>query len=86
MSVAILADDTQKHKPDPDPLLICLERLGCQPEDAIYIGDAASDYLATQNAHVAFGYAKWGSVSSQGIDAPHWVFEKPLDLLKLMQK
>lgn len=86
MSVAILADDTQKHKPDPEPLLICLERLGCQPEDAIYIGDAASDYLAAQNAHVAFGYAKWGSVSSQGIDAPDWVFEKPLDLLKLIQK
>ena len=86
MSVAILADDTQKHKPDPEPLLICLERLGCQPEDTIYIGDAASDYLAAQNAHVAFGYAKWEVCPARASMRPIGSLKKPLDLLKLMQK
>lgn len=85
MSTAILADDTIKHKPDPEPLLLCLQRLNCPLEQAIYIGDAASDYLAARNAHIAFGYAKWGSVSSKGIEHPDWVFEKPLDLLKLLE-
>ena len=57
MFTAILADDTQQHKPDPQPLLECLKRLQLQPEEVIYIGDALSDYLAAKNAHIDFGYA-----------------------------
>ena len=62
MKTAVLANDTVKHKPDPEPLLECLKRLSLQPEDVIYIGDAHSDYLASKNAGIDFGYAKWGSV------------------------
>ena len=79
MKTAVLANDTVKHKPDPEPLLECLKRLSLQPEDVIYIGDAHSDYLASKNAGIDFGYAKWGS-----IDKPDHVFEQPLDLLKLL--
>lgn len=86
MKVAILADDTVKHKPDPEPILECLKRLNIDKSDAIYIGDALSDYRASLNAGVDFGYAKWGSVSSDGIDNPTYVFEHPLDLLKLLEK
>ena len=84
MQVAILADDTDKHKPDPEPLFECLKRINVKPSEAIYIGDALSDYLASQNAHMDFGYAKWGSVSSKGIDEPTYIFETPLELLKLL--
>lgn len=84
MQVAILADDTDKHKPDPEPLFECLKRINGKPSEAIYIGDALSDYLASQNAHMDFGYAKWGSVSSKGIDEPTYIFETPLELLKLL--
>lgn len=84
MEVAILADDTKKHKPDPEPLLKCLEKLSLQVNEVIYIGDALSDYQAAKNAGMDFGYAKWGSVSSQGIDDPDYVFEHPEDLLKLL--
>ena len=84
MKTAVLANDTVKHKPDPEPLLECLKRLSLQPEDVIYIGDAHSDYLASKNAGLDFGYAKWGSVSAKGIDKPDPVFEQPLDLLKLL--
>lgn len=86
MKVAILADDTQKHKPDPEPLFECLKRLGIKPTEAIYIGDALSDYKAAQNAGMDFGYAKWGSVSSDGIDHPDYVFNKPIDLLRLWEE
>lgn len=86
MDVAILADDTTKHKPDPEPLLECIKRLNIEVSEAIYIGDALSDYQASRNAGMAFGYAKWGSVSNEGIDHPDLVFESPLDLLKLLEK
>ena len=86
MSAAILAEDTQKHKPDPEPLLKCLERLGISPEEALYIGDTCSDYLTAGNAGVDFGYARWGSVSSEGILAPDWEFDQPKDLLMLIKE
>lgn len=86
MDVAILADDTTKHKPNPEPLLECIKTLNIEVSEAIYIGDALSDYQASRNAGMDFGYAKWGSVSSEGIDHPDLVFESPLDLLKLLEK
>lgn len=85
IKVAVLADDTKKHKPDPEPLLECIKRLGINVEDALYIGDALSDYQASKNAGMDFGYAKWGSVSDIGIDKPTYIFEKPIDILKLLE-
>ncbi len=82
METAVLADDTDRHKPDPTPLLICLERLGVEPSEAIYIGDARSDYEAARNAHMAFGYATWGSTSSEGIEEPDVVLDAPKDILQ----
>lgn len=82
METAVLADDTDRHKPDPTPLLICLERLGVEPAEAIYIGDARSDYEAARNAHMAFGYATWGSTSSEGIEEPDVVLDAPQDILQ----
>ncbi len=84
MSAAILANDTQKHKPDPEPLLECIRRLNLNAEDVIYIGDARSDYEASKNARIDFGYAKWGSTLNAGIILPAYTFEKPCDLLKLI--
>lgn len=84
MSAVILADDTKLHKPYPEPLLECVKRLDMAVDEVIYIGDAKSDYEAARNAHMDFGYAKWGSVSGNGIDLPEYVFDQPLDLLKLI--
>lgn len=84
METAVLANDTLHHKPHPEPLLECLRRLNIQSCDAIYIGDALSDYQASLNAGVDFGYAEWGSVSSQGIENPTFIFHEPKDLMKLL--
>lgn len=84
MSTAVLAGDTKKHKPDPEPLLECIRRLGIAPEEAIYIGDAPSDYQAAKNAGMDFGYAKWGSVLDMGSARPEWVFERPEEMGKMV--
>ena len=84
MKATILAEDTDKHKPDPTPLLECLKRLQLQPDEVIYIGDARSDELASQNAHIDFGYAKWGNVAKEEMKNATIVLEKPLDLLQLI--
>ena len=55
MEAVILQDDTTFHKPHPEPLLKCIEKLNLKPEEVIYIGDAHSDYEASKNAHIDFG-------------------------------
>lgn len=85
MAAAVLAEDTVKHKPNPEPILACLEQLGVEPSEAIYIGDAPSDSVASQNAGVDFGYAIWGEVPEVGFAEIHYRFEKPLDMLELLK-
>ncbi len=43
-------EDTVKHKPDPEPLLLAAKRLGMQPEEAVYIGDVGNDVKAGKAA------------------------------------
>lgn len=84
MEVVVLEDDTSKHKPDPEPLLLCMERLGLNKEDVIYIGDAYSDLLASRNAGIDFAFAKWGSVESKDMNDSDYILEKVKDLLRLL--
>lgn len=85
MVTAVLAEHTTKHKPHPDPILECLKRINVAPHEAIYIGDTIFDYLAANHAGLDFGFAKWGSTSSEGIEEPTYIFEQPLDLLQLVR-
>jgi pyrophosphatase PpaX len=48
--VIVTADDTSKHKPDPEPINIALKRLQSTPETAIFVGDSDKDTGAALNA------------------------------------
>ena len=43
---------TEKHKPEPEPVLLALERLGADAKDAWFIGDSPYDILAGHAAGV----------------------------------
>ena len=47
---AIYFEDTVKHKPDPEPLLLAVKRLGIKPSESVYIGDMESDIKAAKAA------------------------------------
>lgn len=55
----ITAGDTDKHKPDPAPILITLDRMGSLPEEAIMVGDTMFDLLCAQNAGVKSVIVDW---------------------------
>jgi HAD superfamily hydrolase (TIGR01549 family) len=57
----VCADDTNKHKPDPEPIVKCLEMAKASPVDTIYIGDTSYDMLSAHNASVDFALALWGT-------------------------
>lgn len=58
--VVISADDSDRHKPHPDPLLAALARLGRGSEGACYVGDAPFDIRAGRAAGVATVAVTWG--------------------------
>ena len=84
MEVVVLEDDTSKHKPDPEPLLLCMERLELKKEGVMYVGDAYSDLLASRNAGIDFALAKWGSVKIKDVSDSNYILEKVEDLLGLL--
>ena len=45
-------EDTQNHKPNPDPLLKAMEHLNSKPESTIYIGDHENDIKAAKAAKI----------------------------------
>ena len=45
-------DSTSMRKPDPLPLLTCLEELGVLPENAVMVGDSGADVGAARAAKV----------------------------------
>ena len=48
--VLIATEDTERHKPDPQPVLTACERLCVAPDDALYVGDSVFDILCGKNA------------------------------------
>lgn len=85
IKTAVLEEDTIRHKPDPEPMNECLKRLGLSADEVIYIGDTHADCKASEASGMDFGYARWGSVTDDGIENPEYVFEKPLDLLSIIE-
>lgn len=46
----VTARDVTHRKPDPEGLLLCMERMGVGPEDTVYIGDTVADIRASHAA------------------------------------
>jgi len=62
--VVVGSDDTERHKPDPDPILHALDRLGAAAEDAVYVGDSPFDIRAAKAAGVHAVAVTWGGIHS----------------------
>ncbi len=52
-------DDVLKVKPDPEPILLALERLNVDREEALMIGDNYHDIVGGQNAGVKTAGVAW---------------------------
>ena len=60
--VLVAADDTERHKPHPDPILAALDRLGAVPAEAAYVGDSPFDVAAANAAGVLSVAVGWGGI------------------------
>ena len=71
-----------RPKPNPDPLLVYMERCGLSPDEVLYIGDSDYDYHCAKNAKVDFGVASWGDNRISHTDA-RFSFNSPIDILNI---
>jgi pyrophosphatase PpaX len=60
--VVVGGDETDRHKPDPAPLLLALERLGAAPADAAYVGDSPFDMQAAKAGGLYAVGVSWGRI------------------------
>lgn len=60
MQVIVTSDHTERHKPDPEPLLLAAERLGVVADRCAYLGDSIHDLHAARAAGMQALAALWG--------------------------
>ena len=66
----VAAEDTERHKPEPDVFLEAARRLGCQPERCVVFEDADLGLQAAQRAGM------------QGVDVRPWMASFATDALE----
>ncbi len=55
-------DETKRHKPDPEPLLLGAARLGAEPAQTAYVGDSPFDVRAAKAAEMFAVAVTWGRI------------------------
>lgn len=85
VDAAICLEDTERHKPDPAPILAALDRFGLPPGNAAYIGDSRFDIIAGRAAGVRTVAALWGPYPRTALELenPDHMPESIVDLLEI---
>jgi len=55
-------DETRRHKPDPEPLLLAAKRMEVDPGDCAYVGDSPFDMRAAKAAGMFAVAVTWGGI------------------------
>ena len=70
MSAVVGCEDTQTHKPDPEPLRVAAELLGVPLEACAYVGDSEHDMAAALAGGAVAIAALWGPFEPERVLAP----------------
>lgn len=84
---AIVAlEDTEYHKPRPEPVLHCLRLLQVEPEQALYVGDSPHDIKSAHAAGVKAVAVRWSYLSWESILAenPEYTIDSMEELLSIV--
>jgi pyrophosphatase PpaX len=65
--VVVGGDEHERQKPEPDLLLLALERLGADPAAAAYVGDSPFDMQAAKAAGMHAVGVTWGGIHEPGV-------------------
>jgi pyrophosphatase PpaX len=87
VDVLVGADDCERHKPHPEPVLRALATLGFDRRSAIFVGDSPHDIAAGNAAGVTTAAVLWGACSREALLAskPTHLVERVCELSPLVQ-
>ena len=87
VDTTIFLEDTEHHKPRPEPILAALDRLGLNCRQAAYVGDSAHDLMAGRDAGVRTVAALWGPWPRLALEreSPDFLAKSLSDLLDIFQ-
>jgi len=80
-------DETERHKPDPEPLLVAAGRLGVDPGDCAYVGDSPFDIRASKAAGMNAVAVTWGGIHDRAkleAEAPDAIVDRAEELLGVL--
>lgn len=85
--VIVALDHVTKAKPDPEPVLMALEKLGSSPEEAIMVGDNSHDILAGKNAGTKTAGVAWTLKGREFLASlqPDYLLDNMRDLLSILE-
>jgi len=85
--VVVGYEDTERHKPAPDPVLTALDRLEAEPAAAAYVGDSPFDIQAAKAAGAFAVAVGWGGIHSDERlleEGPDAFVRSPRELLDVL--
>jgi len=85
--VVVGYEDTERHKPEPDPVLLALDRLGAAPAEAAYVGDSPFDIQAAKAAGTFAVAVGWGGIHADERlleEEPDAFVREPAELLDVL--
>jgi pyrophosphatase PpaX len=85
--VVVAHEDTGRHKPDPAPVLLAVEKLQGTPEEAVYVGDSPFDIGAAKAAGVFAVAVGWGGIHPDErllAEEPDVFVRTPEELLRVL--
>jgi len=65
LDIVVGSDEAPRGKPHPDQILLALERLGADPDQTAYVGDAPFDVAAAKAAGVHAVGVTWGGIHTR---------------------
>jgi pyrophosphatase PpaX len=78
-------DETEKHKPDPEPLLLAAERMNAVPAETAYVGDSPFDIRSAKAAGMYAIAVTWGRIHDRARlerEEPDAIVERAEELLE----
>ena len=82
LTEATTSDDADKSKPDPDIVLVALDKIGLRPHEVIMVGDTPYDIEAAAKAGVACIAVRSGGWKDEQLNDALGVYQDPQDLVR----